>query len=250
MGHPTFNWDVPLYPLDLETTGLDGRTDELTDAQLGVDNQTIVWSRTDTLSTPVGVLDDLTAPDVSVKAAADERAMIVALFAWLQAQPAGLVVTWNGAGFDLPFLAHRIDKLQREAGLRLPATSFEYTLDDVETDNRRVNRKYGPHAGFDHGLRGRFGQHRHLDICFELEHVAADLDVKWSLKPVLAALGHDTDVGGRDVNQIDRANLTDEDDLDRIAYAANDIRLTRAGVAYVNPTAADVDQVQPATVAA
>src|SRR4051812_37116972 len=50
-----------------------------------------------------------------------ERRLLRSLDAWLRRMPAGVVVTWNGSGFDLPFLADRAARVGIRFGLELAA---------------------------------------------------------------------------------------------------------------------------------
>lgn len=91
--------------LDIETDGLDGAVDHL-------------------VAVGVGYVDGDSDPDIAVHtlsdARGDEAALIETALDWLaRREPAG-VVTYNGAGFDLPFLEAKADALDADVALDLP----------------------------------------------------------------------------------------------------------------------------------
>lgn len=79
-----------------------------------------------------------------------ERAVLADLDAFLAGLPAGLVVTWNGSAFDLPFLATRARRVGVATGLRL-------ALDPC------IEMSHPPLAGHEGAYRAAWYQHRHLD---------------------------------------------------------------------------------------
>jgi uncharacterized protein YprB with RNaseH-like and TPR domain len=90
--------DVPLYGLDIETDTEAGGLDPSRAAILAV-----------AVSTDVG--------DVVFQG--DETSILARLDAYLAGLAAGVIVTWNGATFDLPFIAHRAALAGLDLGLRL-----------------------------------------------------------------------------------------------------------------------------------
>lgn len=100
----------------------------------------------------------------------------------LTKQPPGLIVTWNGTFFDLPFMHTR-------SGIMLAATGLS-----IEEDPD-LKPKYELLPGYNGGVIGTFESnnpnipHMHMDIAPAYKQFAADHGVPWSLKPVCAAAG-------------------------------------------------------------
>jgi DNA polymerase elongation subunit (family B) len=88
--------------------------------------------------------------------------------------PNDVVCTWNGSGFDLPFISIRAEVLGIDLGW------------DMWRSSR--SSKYEP-VGYDFSLRARVGQAPHMDVAPAYKEVAVSLGCDWSLKPVCSALG-------------------------------------------------------------
>jgi hypothetical protein len=120
----------PIYGLDIETDtatdGLDPRVGRILCAAVSGPGGEIVVANT------------------------DEGDLLVELDGWLADLPAGVLVTWNGAAFDLPYLATRARLQQVELGLAI-------SLDPT------IARRGAPLAGHEGAYRGRWHHHRHLD---------------------------------------------------------------------------------------
>jgi len=188
-----------IYALDLETDttidGLDPRVAAITECAV---------------STAVG--DTVLCTDHG------EATMLFNLDKYLGALPPGLIVTWNGAFFDLPFLYTRRRILSlppsstlRSFGLRLipqPGLTpkYDYIGDHICGYTAVWLREGDSGAG-----------HLHLDISFAYKKIAADLGVKHALKPVARALGI----------EVDRERMHLLTPAQRSAYAASDTRATR-----------------------
>jgi hypothetical protein len=80
----------------------------------------------------------------------DEAELLVALDAHLASLPCGVIATWDGAAFDLPFLADRARLLGVDLGLRL-------RLD------RSLTLQRAPLPGHAGAYRGTWHGHGHLD---------------------------------------------------------------------------------------
>lgn len=137
----------------------------------------------------------------------DEESLLGALFAHLRSLPAGVLVTWNGSGFDWPFLATRAAHLGLASELVL-----------VEDPTRAA--KYRPVGGLAHPVRVAFGHLDHLDVALAYRTWAAIHYVDWSLKPVAAALG-------LDARSVERTAVHELAAPDRLAYVASDAIVTR-----------------------
>jgi uncharacterized protein YprB with RNaseH-like and TPR domain len=118
-----------MYALDIETTGLDCRTDRIT--SVAVYNPEVS-----------AVFDD-----------SNEERLLGHLHRFIAELDPGQIVTWNGAVFDGPFLATRA-----ETGLRMSGM-FPLRKDPS------ISPKYEPQPGFDpvgyHLAMAATGGHHH-----------------------------------------------------------------------------------------
>ena len=189
----------PLYGLDIET---DTRIDGL-DPQVGR-----------VLAVAVAG-DDATA----VFADADEADLLTRLDALLAALPGGVLVTWNGARFDLPYLASRAERLGVELGLEL------------EVDRHRRDHR-APLPGHASGYRARWHHHVHLDVYRSYQaDVAPVLRMPCSLKSVARLVGLDpVEVDAAHVHALPPGALGE--------YVASDAACTRELARRRWPTAA------------
>lgn len=130
--------------------------------------------------------------------------------------PAGVLVTWNGATFDLPFLDRRSRRIGVPLGLHLWA--------DPSIVRRRQNEPD------DVPYRGRWFGHCHLDgYRLYRADVGRSLGLSCGLKP-LSRL-----VGLRPV-EVDRSRIQDLDHQTLVDYVASDARLARQLVERRLPT--------------
>jgi len=79
-----------------------------------------------------------------------ERSLLSDLDVLLKSLPGGVIVTWNGSAFDMPFLADRA----RRVGV---ATGLAVTLDPA------IAMTHPPLAGHEGAYRAAWYHHRHLD---------------------------------------------------------------------------------------
>ena len=143
---------------------------------------------------------------------ADEASMLVEFDAAVRGLPAGLLSTWNGTHFDLPFLDTRFEKARiTEHGMMLePTPQFPPKYELIP----------GHDSGYTCRWMSRTGTHVHLDIAYAFKPIAERLGVTWGLKPVAEALGfHPV--------SLDRERLHEYTDADREEYALSDARVTR-----------------------
>jgi hypothetical protein len=130
--------------------------------------------------------------------------------------PAGLLVTWNGATFDLPFLACRSRHVGVPLGLRL----WE--------DPSIVRRRRGEPD--DVPYRGRWFGHRHLDgYRLYRADVGRSLGLSCGLKPLSRLVGLSP-------VEVDRSRIQDLDHDTLVHYVASDARLARQLVQRRLPT--------------
>jgi len=136
----------------------------------------------------------------------DERDLLRALDARLAALPTGVLATWNGSAFDLPFLADRARILGIDLGLRL-------CLD------RRLTLHRAPLPGHAGAYRAGWHDHGHLDT-FRL--YGADTTAAQRLS--LRSLGRRLGIGVHDVRSSRTQDLGNEA---LHACAPSDARLAR-----------------------
>lgn len=177
---------VPLlYGLDIETdTSIDG----LDPAQARI----VAVA----LSTPDGD-EVIGGPEPSILAGLDHR---------LKALAPGVVVTWNGSGFDLPFLADRAGRHRVRLGLRLDA-------------DPSIGDRHAPLRGHEWPYRARWHGHLHLDACTLYRSLLPPSE-SCGLKAVARSFGMEpVELDPTSIHMARRASLVD--------YVASDARLTR-----------------------
>lgn len=120
----------------------------------------------------------------------------------------GPVVTWNGAVFDLPFVADRIQLL----GLDDLAGAFELTPDPA------IVPKYDPLPGHDGGYHAVVAGREHVDVAYLVREDAMARGVSWSLKPYAKArLGvSPVEVDRTAVHTLTRAELAEYQTSDAV----------------------------------
>lgn len=147
---------MKLYAIDIETdTTIDGLDPTIAEVVTMA-----LWS------------DDLQA----VIEGGTERSRLTELSRLLAFLEPGIVLTWNGQVFDLPFLATRA----RVTGVCL---GLELTRDP------QIVPKYDFTPGHACGYRARLGRHAHADLAYACKDYADRTGVTWSLKPVCESLG-------------------------------------------------------------
>ena len=179
--------EPPIYGLDIETdTTVDG-LDPVLSPVVAV-----------ALSTPAGD-EVLTGPEVGILERLDAR---------LRALPPGVLATWNGGAFDLPFLADRAEIGGVRLGLVLHPDPFLVSADD-------------PLVGHVAVYRATWHGHRHLDAYRAYRaDVGPALRVSASLKSIARLVGlPPVEVDRRRIHALSAAELD--------AYVASDARLTR-----------------------
>ncbi|MCU1455084.1 MAG: hypothetical protein JWN46_3230 [Acidimicrobiales bacterium] len=186
--------------------------------------------------TTINGLDPAVAPVLTVALSSDgydevfsgpEALLLADLDRRLADLPPGILATWNGAAFDLPFLAQRASMLQVEMGLRL-------RLDPS------IGLRRAPLPGHAGAYRGRWYGHGHLDA-YRLYRgdVGPALRVSCSLKAIARLVGLAP-------LEVDRTRIHDLSNEALHAYAASDARLARVLAERRWPSAARyVDHLAP-----
>jgi uncharacterized protein YprB with RNaseH-like and TPR domain len=178
---------LPVYGLDIETDttvdGLDPAASAVTTVALSQD----------------GADEIFTGP---------EHDLLVELDFRLAELEPGVLATWNGAAFDLPFLADRAAHHGIPLGLQL-------RLD------QRVRTPHRPLPGHAGAYRAAWHEHRHVDA-YRLYRgdVGPALRISCSLKSIARF------VGLRPL-EVDRTRMHALDDEALHAYASSDARLAR-----------------------
>jgi hypothetical protein len=178
---------IPVYGLDIETdTTVDGLDPAV--------------ARILTIALSSDEVDELfTGPEPELLAELDER---------LRALPAGVIATWNGAAFDLPFIADRAALHGVALGLRL------------EHDPKIVvrGRNLPGHRG---AYRGAWHRHAHLDAYRVYQaDVGPALRISCGLKSIARFVG-------LPVVEVDRTQIHGLSQEALHAYASSDARLAR-----------------------
>lgn len=184
----------PVYSFDIETAnnkelgedGLDPRRSRVTSVSVSSDSEDWVFD------------DD------------NELNLLTSLSGLITSLDSGILVTWNGSAFDLPFLhdRYKINALPGYPILLRPSSR---------------PTKYAPIGGHTCGYHADgllWGKHLHADIQWAWESRAKEMDVKWSLKPLATALN---------LNPVieDAANLHLISSESRAKYNLSDAVVTR-----------------------
>jgi len=167
--------------------------------------------------TTIDGLDSAVAPVVTVALShptydevfsGDERDLLAALDQRLASIEPGVLATWNGAAFDLPFLADRAAITSVPIGLRL-------------VHDPGIRMQHQPLPGHPGAYRARWYRHGHIDA-YRLYRgdVGATLRVSCSLKSIARLVGLAP-------VQVDRNHIHDLSREVLHAYAASDARLAR-----------------------
>jgi DNA polymerase elongation subunit (family B) len=138
----------------------------------------------------------------------DETSILLQLDHRLAELAPGVLATWNGAAFDLPFLADRAGLLDLPLGLRLQ-------------HDPRIRMHHEPLPGHPGAYRARWHRHGHIDA-YRLYRgdVGPALRVSCSLKSIARLVGLVP-------LQVDRSRIHDLSHEMLHAYAASDARLAR-----------------------
>ena len=177
--------------LDIETdTTVDGL-----DPQIGAIVDVALVTATSTM-----VFDD---PDEANLLRAVDAAL-----AEIAAEDPGVLVTWNGSGFDLPFISTRAELLGVATGFRLESESSPTRRPHHLSDRRER-------------VRGTWHGHRHLDgyLMYRAD-VGRALPVSCGLKPMARLVG-------LPIVEVDRAAIHLLSAEERREYVASDAFLAR-----------------------
>ncbi len=137
-----------------------------------------------------------------------ESGILTAVDAHLGGLPTGIIVTWNGAAFDIPYLAARARRARARVNLQV-------------THDPAIVMRRPPLAGHPGSYRARWHSHTHLDAYRAFRGAFLEPDAPGSLKVVARNRGYvPVDV---DASAIHELAL---DDLRR--YVTSDAALARS----------------------
>ena len=167
--------------------------------------------------TSKGGLDPRTSPILAVALASDSGVTVIRgpetrilreidLILGLLAP--GVIVTWNGSGFDLPFLADRARRHGLRLGLRL----------SLDPGIVRFHAPLPGHAGF---YRASWHRHDHLDAYLAYRALAGEDEGSLALKAVAARRG-------LAAIEVDRSRIHQLSPEDLASYVASDAGLALA----------------------
>ena len=178
--------DVPLYGLDIETDTEAGGLDP-------------------SLARILAVAVSSTTGDAVFQG--DESSILTRVDAYLAGLAPGVVVTWNGSTFDIPFIVHRAGLIGLELGL------------SAHRDDRLPHRD--PIVGLDGVYRATWHGHRHLDgYRLYRSDVGRTLPVSCGLKSISRLVGLSP-------VEVDVVHLHELRSTDVAAYVASDARMAR-----------------------
>lgn len=146
-----------------------------------------------------------------VQESRDEPWLIARLRETWASLPPGIVLTWNGAVFDGPFVSARSVHLGLGRWFDL-------------VPNLQISPKYEPQPGFaqfgyDPVFPASRGVHGHTDVAYAMRAWAEEHGCHWSLKPVARAFGID-------VIEVDREHMEKLSTSERAAYCLSDVAAT------------------------
>lgn len=177
---------APVYGLDIETdTSIDGL------------DPTVSRIVAVALSTEIDELFE--GPEDELLWSLDRR---------LRTLEPGVIATWNGGAFDLPFIADRAALWGLPLGLQLEA-------------DPRIRHRHEPLPGHDHCYRAAWHRHSHLDAYrVYRDDVGPALRISCSLKSIARFVGLAP-------LEVDRERIHDLSHEALHAYASSDARLAR-----------------------
>ncbi len=176
-----------LYALDIESTGLSPLESKMVSVAIAAPEESLVLVSEDEVS----LFRDLTS--------------------WLKntRREKGTIVTWNGAGFDWPYMYTR--------AMTLGVEEFLAELTIIEHEDRRP--VYNPIAGHNGGYVVSFAGHDHADIMRPWKSWSKERNISNSLKAVAKA-------NGIDVIEVDRTKIAELSRAELVAYNISDVAAT------------------------
>ncbi len=147
----------------------------------------------------------------------DEREILTDIHRLLGELPTGVIATWNGSAFDLPFWHTRCEQHHLHSDLSLILDSS-------------IVLRGGPMPGHQGAYQASWRGHRHLDAYRVYRgDLGRALPVSCALKPLARFVG-------LDVVEVDRAQIHQLSKDELASYVASDAHLTRLLVNKRLPT--------------
>ena len=176
-----------LYALDIESTGLSPLDSKMVSVAIAAPEESLV------------IVSE------------DEASLFHDLTSWLKSsrREKGTIVTWNGAGFDWPYMYTRAKALGAE--------EFLAELTIVEHEERKPT--YNPIAGHTGGYVVSFAGHDHADIMRPWKSWSKERNISNSLKSVAKA-------NGIEVIEVDRTKIAELSRAELVAYNISDVAAT------------------------
>lgn len=171
---------------------------------LDIETDTTVNGLDPSVSSVVAV--SLSTEDDTITFTGPERQLLRSLDRHLRTMTPGVLVTWNGSGFDLPFLADRARVLRVRLGMQL-------------TPDASLPHRHAPLVGHATPYRARWHKHRHVDACCVYRTLLPE-GASCGLKPVARD-------AGLLVIEEDRERLHELGAGALVRYAASDADLAR-----------------------
>ncbi len=196
---------------------MSGQGDSVSSIDISPHDPTRIYALDIETDTARGGLDPRTAPIVAVALSGNgwarvfdgpEADVLSRLDAAITNLDAGVITTWNGARFDLPFLSDRAKMAGITLGLRL-------------APDRHSRSKHAPLPGHDGGYIAEWYQHRHLDAYRVYRaDVGAMMHLPCGLKDLSRFVGlSPVEVDRERIHELSRDELHD--------YVASDAVMTR-----------------------
>jgi uncharacterized protein YprB with RNaseH-like and TPR domain len=176
-----------LYALDIETTGLSPLQSKMVSVAVASRDESFV------------IISE------------DEHRLFTDLTNWLCSphREKGTIVTWNGGGFDWPYMLTRAELIRAE--------DFLSNLTMVPSDDRPP--VYKPTEGHAGGYIVKFGGHDHVDIMRPWKPWSVEKGIRNGLKDVSKA-------HGIEVIEVDRTKISSLTRAELVAYNISDVAAT------------------------
>jgi len=176
-----------LYALDIETTGLSPLESKMVSVAVAAAGESMVF------------------------VSENEQSLFTDLTAWFTnpKRPRGVIVTWNGSGFDWPYMLTRAKTLG--------ATEFLDALSIKPSAERAP--VYKPIDGHEGGYAVGFAGYDHADIMRPWKPWSQDRGISNSLKAVAKA-------NAIDVIEVDRTKIDSLSRAELVAYNISDVAAT------------------------
>lgn len=173
-----------LYAFDIETTGLNPSEDVVRSIAVCSHAATVVWEN------------------------ANERELLDDFHHWLTSRTPGTLISWNGSGFDIPFLMSRAAATGSPLGRILVARTVPSR-----------SPQYGPLAGHDGGYILAAAGWDHIDAMLPWRDISQRDGLRYNLKAVARR-------NNIDVIEVDRTAIADLSAAELAAYNVSDVAAT------------------------